>query len=148
MGPTHAKLQGQLPQRPHIDISQYLAVVPDHQIHSQRQPRVPVVNSLPTSETTLNAANEGSSSQTSSATNTPIAGAPKQKAPSADEPPTRKKRTCQKCGRPGCSGSNSRHFCKNPCQDCGLCSCPGRNSQHPTKDCREGWNFHHKKLKS
>jgi hypothetical protein len=75
---THAELQGQLPQRPHIDISQYLAVVPDHQMHSQHQPRVPVVNSLPTStETTLNTANEGSSSQTSSSTNTPITGATK-----------------------------------------------------------------------
>ncbi|KAF8218605.1 hypothetical protein L208DRAFT_1463057 [Tricholoma matsutake] len=59
---THAELQGQLPQHPHIDISQYLAVVPDHQMHSQRQPRVPVVNSLPTSRTILNTANEGSSS--------------------------------------------------------------------------------------
>lgn len=146
--PHPPKVQGQLPQPPQIDISQYLAVVPDPEIHSHRQPRVPVANSLPTSETTLNAANEGSSSQTSSSTNVPITGAPKRKAPSADEPPTQNKRTCQKCGRPGCSGSNSRRFCKNPCQDCGLCSCPGRNSQHPTKDCREGWNFHHKKLKS
>ena len=38
--------QGQLLQRPHIDISQYLAVVPDPQTHSHRQPRVPVANSL------------------------------------------------------------------------------------------------------
>jgi hypothetical protein len=143
---AESELQGRLPQRPQIKISQYFAVVPD----PSRQPRFPAANFLPTSRTTLNTENEGSSSQMSSSINTLTTGSLKRKAPSADQlmrPSTRKKRTCQKCGLSGCSGSNNRCFCKNPCQDCGLCSCPGRNSQHPTKDCREGWKFHHKKLK-
>jgi hypothetical protein len=143
-GHADLELQGRLPQRPHIDISQYFAVVPDHQ---HPKPQFPVVNFLPASRTTPNTENEGPSSQMSSSINTLTTGTLKRKAPSADQPSTRKKRTCQKCGQSGCSGSNNRRFCKNPCQDCGLCSCTGRNSQHPTKDCTEGWKFHHKKLK-
>jgi len=59
----------------------------------------------------------------------------------------RKIRTCQKCGKLGCSGSASRLHCKNPCQDCGKMECKGRNSQHPRKDCQTGWNLCHKTLK-
>jgi hypothetical protein len=119
-------LQGQLPQPPQIDVSQSLTIC-----------------THPTPEPMLNLENEGSSYQTGS---TSVTRVPKRKAPSTDEQSARKKRTCQKCGQPGCSGSNSRRFCKNPCQDCGQDCCPGRNSQHPKKDCREGWNFHHKPL--
>ena len=130
--PAHAERQGKLLQHPHINISQYFAVVPDH---SQHHPQLPAISSVPTPSTTLNTRNlnEGSSSR-------------KRKAPLADEI-SREKLTCQKCGQPRCSDSNSRCFCKSPCQDCGLPSCPGRNSQLPTKDNREGWDYHHKKLK-
>ena len=143
---ANSELQGRLPQRPHIDISQYFAVVPNRQHPKPRFPVVDFLPGVPAPGTMLNTENEGSSFQMSSSVNTLTTGALKRKAPSTD-PSTRKKRTCQKCGRSGCSGSNNRRFCRNPCQDCGQCSCPGRNSQHPTKDCKEGWKFHHKKLK-
>ena len=39
----------------------------------------------------------------------------------------RKRRTCRKCGRPECPGSQRVQNCRNPCQDCGKIQCEGRN---------------------
>ena len=47
----------------------------------------------------------------------------------------RKRRTCAKCARPECSGSQKSSNCRNPCQDCNKTACRGRNSSRPTKPC-------------
>jgi hypothetical protein len=47
----------------------------------------------------------------------------------------RKRRTCAKCARSECSGSQNSSNCRNPCQDCKKTTCRGRNSSRPTKPC-------------
>jgi hypothetical protein len=47
----------------------------------------------------------------------------------------RKRRTCAKCARPECSGSQKSSNCRNSCQDCKMTTCRGRNSSRPTKPC-------------
>ena len=52
----------------------------------------------------------------------------------------RKRRTCRKCAKPECPGSQKVSNCKNPCRDCRTVSCRGRNSKRPEKTCYEGWD--------
>ena len=94
---------------------------------------------------------EGSSvwnSTTENPPNAPVTKPAKRKGPPLDagmpNEAARKRQTHQKCGRGGCSGSNSHRYYQNPCQDCGRRDCPGRDSQHP---CMEGSMFHHEPLK-
>jgi hypothetical protein len=47
----------------------------------------------------------------------------------------RKRRTCAKCARSECSGSQKASNCRNACQDCGKTTCRGRNSSKPKKPC-------------
>lgn len=53
--------------------------------------------------------------------------------PAAKKP--RKRRTCAKCARPECPGSQKVLNCRNPCRDCGLVQCRGRNSKRPNELC-------------
>ena len=55
--------------------------------------------------------------------------------PAAKPVKKRKRRTCAKCARPECSGSQKSSNCRNPCQDCKKTTCRGRNSSRPTKPC-------------
>jgi hypothetical protein len=55
--------------------------------------------------------------------------------PAAKPVKKRKRRTCAKCARPECSGSQKSSNCRNPCQDCNKTACQGRNSSKPTKPC-------------
>lgn len=55
--------------------------------------------------------------------------------PAAKPVKKRKRRTCAKCARPECSGSQKSSNCRNPCQDCNKTACKGRNSGRPTKPC-------------
>lgn len=47
----------------------------------------------------------------------------------------RKRRTCAKCARTECSGSQKSSNCRNGCQDCKLTTCRGRNAKKPKKIC-------------
>ena len=47
----------------------------------------------------------------------------------------RKRRTCAKCARNECSGSQKSSNCRNPCQDCKQTTCRGRNARKPKKPC-------------
>ena len=55
--------------------------------------------------------------------------------PTAKPVKKQKRRTCAKCARPECSGSQKSSNCRNPCQDCNKTACKGRNSSRPTKPC-------------
>jgi hypothetical protein len=47
----------------------------------------------------------------------------------------RKRRTCAKCARSECSGSQKSSNCRNACQDCNQITCQGRNARKPKKPC-------------
>jgi hypothetical protein len=51
------------------------------------------------------------------------------------DPKIRKRRTCAKCARTECSGSQKSSNCRNGCQDCKLTTCRGRNARKPKKIC-------------
>jgi hypothetical protein len=53
----------------------------------------------------------------------------------------RKRRTCMKCARLTCSGSQTVKNCRNPCQDCQkTIGCRGRNSKKPSTLCHLAWD--------
>jgi hypothetical protein len=51
-----------------------------------------------------------------------------------------KHRTCRKCAKLECPGSQKVSNCQDPCRDCRTINCRGRNSKHPEKTCYEGWD--------
>ena len=55
----------------------------------------------------------------------------------------RKRRTCAKCAREGCPGSQRVANCLNPCRDCGKINCRGRNTKRPQRPCHLGWDCTH-----
>ena len=53
----------------------------------------------------------------------------------------RKHRTCIKCAKLTCSGSQTVKNCRNPCQDYGkTVGCRGRNSKKPLTLCHLAWD--------
>ena len=63
----------------------------------------------------------------------------------AERQPTkkaRKRRTCVKCAKLTCSGSQTVKNCRNPCQDCSeTVGCRGRNSKKPLTPCHAAWDW-------
>ncbi|KAF8967031.1 hypothetical protein BDZ97DRAFT_1656746, partial [Flammula alnicola] len=53
---------------------------------------------------------------------------------------SRKRRTCRKCAKPECGGSQKVANCKNVCRDCKQFNCRGRNPKYLERTCAEGWN--------
>lgn len=140
---SQPQLQGLLSQPPTIEIPQYQAVTYDpvespdasNNLPSSSTHTIPSVTPVQRTDTRPLA---GPSSQAQSH---------KRKATTSLSGGPTRKRTCQKCGNPNCSGASRRILCQNACQDCGNMQCRGRNSQHPLKDCQQGWQLHHKNIK-